>query len=74
MYYFPRVLRRLSKLVSPPTVVGEIDWINRHWPEDLPEDSDYSKPQVSPSSTHGNRKVLGSNPSWILIFSGSSWQ
>ena len=28
----------LAKLVSPPSVVKKIDWINNHWPEVLPED------------------------------------
>ena len=37
---------RLSDLVSPPNVVREIDWINRHWPDNLPEHSPHSRPQV----------------------------
>ena len=37
---------RLSELVSPPNVVREMDWINRHWPDSLPENSPHSKPQV----------------------------
>ena len=24
--------------MSPPTVVREMDWIERHWPDKLPED------------------------------------
>jgi lysine-specific demethylase PHF8 len=36
----------LSELVSPPTVVTQIDWINRHWPDNLPEHSPHSRPQV----------------------------
>ena len=29
---------RLDEHVSPPTVVREMDWIERHWPDKLPED------------------------------------
>jgi len=36
----------LSKLVSPPSVVRKLDWIERHWPETLPEDSPLSRPEV----------------------------
>ena len=25
-------------MVTPPTVVREMDWIEAHWPKDLPED------------------------------------
>ena len=38
---------RLSELVSPPTAVTEMDWINRHWPDNLPDDYLHTKPQVS---------------------------
>lgn len=31
-------LFRLNKLVTPPTVVREMDWIEAHWPKDLPDD------------------------------------
>lgn len=37
---------RLSKMVSPPLTVRKIDWINCHWPEDLPEDCLLTKPSV----------------------------
>ena len=36
----------LAQLVSPPNVVREIDWINRHWPDNPTEQATYSKPQV----------------------------
>lgn len=36
----------LDEHVSPPTVVREMDWIERHWPDKLPEDSPFSRPQV----------------------------
>ena len=28
----------LARLVTPPTVVRKIDWIETHWPDILPED------------------------------------
>ena len=40
------LLCRLAKLVSPPAVVRQIDWIERHWPNSLPEDCSLSRPQV----------------------------
>ncbi|KAL5515084.1 hypothetical protein EMCRGX_G000202 [Ephydatia muelleri] len=36
----------LNKLVTPPTVVREMDWIEAHWPKDLPDDFAYQRPQV----------------------------
>lgn len=32
------IVSRLSHLVTPPSVVREIDWINVHWPDNVPED------------------------------------
>eukprot|EP00731_Ephydatia_muelleri_P000114 Em0001g114a len=33
----------LNKLVTPPTVVREMDWIEAHWPKDLPDDLQHLK-------------------------------
>lgn len=37
---------KLSNLVHPPSVVREMDWINRHWPKSLTEDCEYQRPLV----------------------------
>lgn len=36
----------LSKYVTPPKIVREMDWIEVYWPEELPPDCLYSRPQV----------------------------
>ena len=43
---FNACVYRLSELVSPPTAVREMDWINVHWPNDLPEDYPHTRPRV----------------------------
>ena len=58
---------RLSELVSPPTAVTEMDWINRHWPDNLHDDYPHTKPQVS--QIHTCIIMLRPN-SYVFIESG----
>uniref|UniRef100_T1IVH5 [histone H3]-dimethyl-L-lysine(36) demethylase n=1 Tax=Strigamia maritima TaxID=126957 RepID=T1IVH5_STRMM len=37
---------RLSDLVEAPSIVKKISWVNSVWPNDLPKDSPYIKPEV----------------------------
>ncbi|XP_076304683.1 histone lysine demethylase PHF8-like isoform X2 [Tachypleus tridentatus] len=37
---------RLSELVTPPSIVRKISWVETCWPTNLPEDCPYSRPAV----------------------------
>ena len=37
---------RLSKFVTPPLIVRKIDWINIHWPDEIPEGCPLTRPSV----------------------------
>ncbi|XP_071807682.1 histone lysine demethylase PHF8-like [Asterias amurensis] len=38
---------KLSNLVQAPSIVRNISWVDNIWPEQLPEDCHYGKPEVS---------------------------
>lgn len=37
---------RLSEFVSPPSIVRELSWVSNYFPEQLPEDCTYTRPEV----------------------------
>ncbi|XP_056000006.1 histone lysine demethylase PHF8-like isoform X2 [Ostrea edulis] len=37
---------KLSDLVSPPTIVKDLSWVSNHFPEQLPDDCTYTRPEV----------------------------
>ena len=38
---------RLVDVVEPPRVVRELSWVHNYWPDSLPEDVPFTKPEVS---------------------------
>jgi hypothetical protein len=36
----------LSQMVDAPYIARKLDWVNYVWPNDLPDDTEFSKPQV----------------------------
>lgn len=36
----------LEKLVVPPRIVRELSWVSNYWPEHVPEDKEFEKPEV----------------------------
>ena len=59
-------LHRLTKLVSAPRVVREMDWIERHWPKKLPED------RYIPARLLGSGCTLGTEKKDSFFSSSSS--
>lgn len=46
--FMPLILSHsLNHLLQAPSIVNEISWAETIWPEMLPEDCPFSKPQVS---------------------------
>ncbi|XP_052676429.1 lysine-specific demethylase 7B-like isoform X2 [Crassostrea angulata] len=37
---------KLSEFVSPPSIVRELSWVSNYFPEQLPEDCTYTRPEV----------------------------
>ncbi|XP_065909719.1 lysine-specific demethylase 7B-like [Dysidea avara] len=59
----------LSKYVTPPKVVREMDWIEVYWPEELPPDCLYNRPQVQKYCLMG---VKDSYTDFHVDFGGTS--
>ncbi|XP_071487363.1 histone lysine demethylase PHF8-like [Diadema antillarum] len=60
---------RLSDLVEAPRFVRKISWVDNIWPEKLPEDCPYDKPQVSKYCLMG---VKDSYTDFHVDFGGTS--
>ncbi|XP_038054514.1 histone lysine demethylase PHF8-like isoform X2 [Patiria miniata] len=60
---------KLSNLVHAPTVVREISWVDNIWPDQLPEDCHYGKPEVSKYCLMG---VKDSYTDFHVDFGGTS--
>ncbi|XP_064605290.1 histone lysine demethylase PHF8-like isoform X2 [Liolophura sinensis] len=60
---------RLSELVVPPSVIRELSWANNIWPDQLPEDCPYSKPEVQKYCLMG---VKDSFTDFHIDFGGTS--
>ncbi|XP_022081440.1 histone lysine demethylase PHF8-like isoform X2 [Acanthaster planci] len=60
---------KLSNLVQAPKVVREISWVENIWPDQLPEDCHYGKPEVSKYCLMG---VKDSYTDFHVDFGGTS--
>ena len=60
---------RLSEFVSPPTIVKEMSWVSNYFPEQLPEDCTYTRPEVQKYCLMG---VRDSFTDFHIDFGGTS--
>ncbi|KAL5013885.1 hypothetical protein ScPMuIL_008155 [Solemya velum] len=60
---------KLSELVQPPSIVRQLSWVSNFWPESLPEDCTYSKPEVQKYCLMG---VRDSFTDYHIDFGGTS--
>ena len=62
-------LSSLSQMVDAPYIARKLDWVNYVWPNDLPDDTDFKKPEVQKYCLMG---VEGSYTDFHVDFGGSS--
>ncbi|XP_078340004.1 histone lysine demethylase PHF8-like isoform X2 [Crassostrea virginica] len=60
---------KLSEFVSPPTIVKEMSWVSNYFPEQLPEDCTYTRPEVQKYCLMG---VRDSFTDFHIDFGGTS--
>lgn len=60
---------KLSDLVVPPQIVRQVSWVNTLWPDQLPEDCTYSRPEVQKYCLMG---VQDSFTDFHIDFGGTS--
>ncbi|XP_041347850.1 histone lysine demethylase PHF8-like isoform X2 [Gigantopelta aegis] len=60
---------KLSELVVPPLMVRQLSWVQTLWPDQLPEDSAYSRPEVQKYCLMG---VRDSFTDFHIDFGGTS--
>jgi hypothetical protein len=56
-------------LIEAPAVARELDWVNYVWPDDLPEDTEFQRPEVQKYCLMG---ALNSYSDFHIDFGGSS--
>lgn len=60
---------KLSDLVVPPQIVRQVSWVNNLWPDQLPDDCTYSRPEVQKYCLMG---VQDSFTDFHIDFGGTS--
>ncbi|CAI9721482.1 Hypothetical predicted protein [Octopus vulgaris] len=60
---------KLSELVVPPKIVRQVSWVNNMWPDNLPDDCTYSRPEVQKYCLMG---VQDSFTDFHIDFGGTS--
>ncbi|GAB1606736.1 histone lysine demethylase PHF8-like [Argonauta hians] len=60
---------KLSDLVVPPKIVRQVSWVNNMWPDNLPDDCTYSRPEVQKYCLMG---VQDSFTDFHIDFGGTS--
>ncbi|CAC5396487.1 PHF8 [Mytilus coruscus] len=60
---------KLSELVTPPVIVRQLSWVSNLWPDQLPEDCTYTRPEVQKYCLMG---VKDSFTDFHIDFGGTS--